>query len=161
VDRLWSPWRFGYVSGERPAGCVFCALLEQDDGPENLIVRREQHAAILLNRYPYNNGHAMVLPRRCVSGLTDLSPDESTGVWSLVARLSDLLQGPLRAEGVNVGVNLGSAAGGSIDHLHVHLVPRWPGDTNFMPVVGGTKVMVETLEDTYRRYREALAEWDA
>ena len=161
MKRLWSPWRFGYVSGERPAGCVFCSLQDEADGPGNLIVRREAHAFLILNRYPYNNGHCMVIPARHTEELADLSDDEAAGVWSLVGRVSDTLRGSLGAHGVNVGVNLGSASGGSIPHLHVHLVPRWSGDTNFMPVIGETKVMVETLDDTYRRFSEALAEWDA
>ena len=163
MERLWSPWRLGYVMGERPAGCVFCTLQDVEDGPGNLIVRREPHAFLILNRYPYTTGHCMVVPRRHVVELVDLEPAEVSGVWSLVARVSAVLRGPFTAHGVNVGVNLGSASGGSIAHLHVHLVPRWNGDTNFMPVVGGTKVMVESLEDTYTRLVAGVdaAGWDA
>lgn len=161
MERLWSPWRLYYVMGERPAGCVFCELQKSEDGPENLIVRREAAAFLILNRYPYNTGHCMVVPNRHVEDLGALTPDEVSGVWSLVARVSDVLRGPFTAHGVNVGVNLGSASGGSIPHLHVHLVPRWQGDTNFMPVIGDTKVMVESLEDTYARFTAALSGWDA
>jgi ATP adenylyltransferase len=148
------------VSAERTEdGCVLCAALAQDcDGPENLIVHRDEHAALILNKYPYNNGHCMVIPHRHVVEPSELSADEARDVWALVARMADVLRGPLRAHGVNVGVNLGSASGGSIRHLHVHLVPRWSGDTNFMPVIGDTKVMVETVEDTYARFRAALAD---
>jgi len=145
------------VSAERTEGCVFCAALErEDDGPDNLVVQREPHAALILNKYPYNNGHCMVIPRRHLVEPSEMSADETRDLWDLVARTADLLRGPLRAHGVNVGVNLGSASGGSIRHLHVHLVPRWEGDTNFMPVIGETKVMVEMIEDTYARFREAL-----
>ncbi len=144
------------MSAERPDGCAFCDALLAEDGSENLIVVRDEHAALILNRYPYNNGHCMVIPRRHVEELSELTPDEVAGVWGLVARIADLLRDPLRAHGVNVGVNLGSASGGSIRHLHVHLVPRWQGDTNFMPVVGGTKVLVELLDATYARFRTAL-----
>ncbi len=144
------------MSGERTDDCAFCAELEKADGRENLIVHREQHVALILNKYPYNNGHCLVIPRRHLVEPSEMSADESSAVWSLVARTADLLRGPLRAQGVNVGLNLGSAAGGSIRHLHVHLVPRWSGDTNFMPVIGETKVMVELLDTTYDRFREAL-----
>ena len=145
------------MSAERTDGCVFCAALDrEDDGPDNLVVLREPRTALILNKYPYNNGHCMVIPRRCVIEPSQLDDDESRELWRLVARTADLLRGPLRAHGVNVGINLGSASGGSIRHLHVHLVPRWQGDTNFMPIIGETKVMVETVEDTYARFRDAL-----
>lgn len=149
------------MTGDRPAGCVFCSVLDREDGPDNLVVRRERHAYLILNHYPYNNGHCMVIPTRHVERPSDLSAEESAALWGLVTRTADLLGGPLRAEGVNVGVNLGAVSGGSIDHLHVHLVPRWPGDTNFMPVIAGTKVLVELLGDTYRRFAEAIRGWDA
>ena len=139
------------MSGERTDDCAFCTELAKDDGRENLIVHREEHAALILNRYPYNNGHCLVIPRRHLVEPSELTAEESQSVWALVARTADLLRGSLRAEGVNVGLNLGSAAGGSIRHLHVHLVPRWSGDTNFMPVIGETKVLVELLDATYER----------
>ena len=145
------------MSAERDDGCVFCAALgSAADGPENLVVYRGEHVALILNKYPYNNGHCMVIPHRHIVEPSELDVDEARELWELVARTSDLLRGPLRAHGVNVGVNLGSASGGSIRHLHVHLVPRWAGDTNFMPIIGETKVMVETMDETYRRFRTAL-----
>ncbi len=144
------------MSGERGDGCAFCDALKRQDGPENLIVLREPDAMLVLNKYPYNSGHCMVVPRRHVTALSELSVEETAATWGLVARVSDVLQGSLGAHGVNVGVNLGGAAGGSIEHLHVHLVPRWVGDTNFLPVIGGAKVLVELLEQTYARFRSAL-----
>lgn len=158
MDRLISPWRYAYVSAPRPAGCAFCEAQKREDGVENLIVLREPHAFLILNLYPYNNGHCMVVPARHAIEPSDLSPEESANVWGLVARTADLLRGKLRAEGVNIGVNLGRVSGGSIEHLHVHLVPRWQGDTNFMPVVANTKVLVEVLRDTYARFLDALRE---
>ncbi len=147
------------ASETRSDDCVFCAALAcDDDGPLNLVVRREPHAALILNKYPYNNGHCMVIPRRHLVEPSEMTADESRAVWDLVARTADILRDPLRAHGVNVGVNLGSASGGSIRHLHVHLVPRWQGDTNFMPVVGETKVMVELNEQTFARLRDAFGE---
>jgi ATP adenylyltransferase len=157
LDRLISPWRYAYVSAPRPDGCPFCEAQKREDGPENLIVRREAHAFLILNMYPYNNGHCMVVPARHVVDLSDLSAEESAGLWSLVSRTADLLRKPLAAEGVNVGVNLGRVSGGSIEHLHVHLVPRWQGDTNFMPIIAETKVLVELLRDTHARFTKAFA----
>ena len=145
------------MSGDRPDDCAFCTALAKDDGPENLIVHRDEHAALLLNKFPYNNGHCLVIPRRHLVEPSEMTGEESAAVWALVARTADLLRDDLRAQGVNVGLNLGSAAGGSIRHLHVHLVPRWSGDTNFMPVIGETKVLVELLHDTYARFAAALA----
>lgn len=156
MDRLISPWRYAYVSQKRPEGCAFCDAQTKPDGVENLIVLREAHAFLLLNLYPYNSGHCMVVPARHLVDPSELTPEESSCLWGLVARTADLLRKPLGAEGVNVGVNLGRVSGGSIDHLHVHLVPRWQGDTNFMPIVADTKVLVELLRDTYARFTKAF-----
>jgi len=156
MDRLISPWRYAYVTAPRPDGCPFCELQQHADGPENLIVHRGPHAFLLLNRYPYNSGHCMVVPSRHVVAPSEMSPEESADVWGMVARTADLLRKPLGADGVNVGVNLGRVSGGSIEHLHIHLVPRWQGDTNFMPVVADTKVLVEMLAATYERFAAAL-----
>lgn len=156
MDRLISPWRYAYVSAPRPEGCAFCEAQKKPDGVENLIVLREPLAFLILNLYPYNNGHCMVVPARHVVEPSDLTPEESAAVWGLVARTADLLRKRLAAEGVNIGVNLGRVSGGSIEHLHVHLVPRWQGDTNFMPIVADTKVLVEFLRDTYARFDAAI-----
>jgi ATP adenylyltransferase len=156
VDRLISPWRYAYVTGQRPEGCVFCDAQRHEDGVENLVVSRRTHAFLILNRYPYNSGHCMVIPCRHVAEPSELDAAEAAELWDLVAKTADLLRQRLGAEGVNVGLNLGRVSGGSIDHLHVHLVPRWQGDTNFMPIVAHTKVLVELLADTYARFRAAL-----
>jgi ATP adenylyltransferase len=156
MDRLISPWRYAYVTGPRAEGCAFCDAQRKPDGVENLIVLREPHAFLVLNMYPYNSGHCMVVPARHVVEPSELSAEESACVWGLVARTADVLRKPLGAEGVNVGVNLGRVSGGSIEHLHVHLVPRWQGDTNFMPITAGTKVLVELLRDTYARFTAAF-----
>lgn len=140
-----------------PSGCVFCAAQAKPDGPDNWIVVREPHAFVILNIYPYNSGHVMVCPARHVTAMSELSPEEGAALFALTARTVDLLRSAMNAEAVNMGANLGRAAGGSIDHLHVHLVPRWTGDTNFMPVIGETKVMVQMLSDTWARLREAAA----
>ena len=145
------------MTAKRPDGCAFCEELKRPDGVENLIVLREPHAFLILNRFPYNSGHCMVVPTRHLVEPSEMTPEESAGVWDLVARTADLLRKPLGAEGVNVGLNLGRVSGGSIDHLHVHLVPRWQGDTNFMPITADTKVLVELLSGTYARFAAALA----
>lgn len=146
------------MTGERPSGCVFCEVQGQPDGVENLVVRRGRHAFLILNRFPYNSGHCMVIPARHVADPSQLDPAEAAELWEMVAMTADLLRGKLAAEGVNVGMNLGRVSGGSIEHLHVHLVPRWQGDTNFMPIVAQTKVLVELLTDTYTRFMAALDE---
>lgn len=148
------------AAADGPGGCVFCAALAKPDGPENWIVRREPHAFLILNIYPYNSGHVMVCPVRHVTSLSELSAEEGAALFSLATRTVDLLRGAMQAEAVNLGANLGRVAGGSIDHVHLHAVPRWSGDTNFMPVVADTKVMVQMLGDTWTRLREGTAGWD-
>ena len=156
MDRLISPWRYAYVTQKRPDGCAFCEAQAKTDGVENLIVLRETHAFLVLNLYPYNSGHCMVVPVRHLVDPSEMTGEESACLWGLVARAADVLREPLGAEGVNVGVNLGRVSGGSIEHLHVHLVPRWQGDTNFMPIVADTKVLVELLSATYARFTAAF-----
>jgi ATP adenylyltransferase len=165
MDRLWSPWRYAYVTDAAtarrdPAACAFCEALARPDGPENWVVRREERAFVILNKYPYNSGHLMVCPTRHVVHLSELTPEEGAALFSLAARAVDVLRASMNAEAVNLGANLGRAAGGSIDHLHVHAVPRWAGDTNFLPVTADTKVLVEMLDTTWRRLSGEGARWD-
>lgn len=135
--------------------CVFCDAQTKPDGTESWIVRREPHAFVILNIWPYNSGHVMVCPARHVEAPSELTPEEGSALFSLAARMTDVFRRNLRADAVNLGANLGGAAGGSIAHLHLHVVPRWAGDTNFMPVVADAKVLVMSLEDTWKRLREA------
>ena len=147
MDRLYSPWRLKYVtSAAQPvAGCVFCDALAKGDG-EPLIVARESLAYVILNLYPYNSGHLMVVPNRHVGSLAELRHDELLDVMRLMQRAEIALNEVYRPHGLNVGVNLGKAAGAGVaDHLHVHLVPRWAGDTNFMSVVGDVRVLPEEV----------------
>jgi ATP adenylyltransferase len=147
VDRLYSPWRLEYVtSAAQPVvGCIFCdALAKGDDEP--LVVAREAFAYIILNLYPYNSGHLMVVPNRHVGSLAELGDEEVRQVMRLTQRAEVALTEVYRPHGLNVGVNIGKAAGAGIaDHLHVHLVPRWAGDTNFMSVVGDVRVLPEEV----------------
>lgn len=156
MERLWSPWRLGYVTGAKPDGCVFCqASSGADDG---LVVFRGRSSIVLLNRFPYNNGHLLIVPVRHVATLSSLTADELQDVALLTQRAEAALTEVYRVGGLNVGLNLGTAAGaGMPEHLHVHVVPRWAGDTNFMPVVGETRVLVEELPVTGDRLRPVFA----
>ncbi|ELY50523.1 histidine triad (HIT) protein [Natronococcus jeotgali DSM 18795] len=161
---MFAPWRIEWVrrDEERPDdGCVFCAFAEDDADRENLVVARSERAFVLLNNYPYNPGHAMVIPDAHTGEYGDLDDEQLLDHARLKRRTFDALETALEPDGFNAGLNLGDGAGGSIDdHLHTHVVPRWEGDTNFMPVIGDTSVIVEALEDTYDRVREAFADQD-
>lgn len=163
MEQVFAPWRIDWVErddrNEEFEGCVFCALPERSDDRENHLLARGERAYVLLNNYPYNPGHAMVIPHQHTGRYQDLGPDVLLEVNTLLQRTLDAMDDALGPDGYNVGYNLGgSAAGGSIDdHLHAHVVPRWGGDTNFMPVVGDTTVIVEAVDDTYERLHEAFA----
>ncbi|PSP98994.1 HIT family hydrolase [Halobacteriales archaeon QS_4_70_19] len=164
MDQVFAPWRIEWV--ERDPGeqnpdvdCPFCALPEREDAQEARVVARSAHAFVLLNNYPYNPGHAMVIPFQHGGDYGALPDEVLLDHARLKGRTLDALDAALGPDGVNTGENLGgTAAGGSIeDHLHTHVVPRWGGDTNFMPVISDTKVIVEALDDTYGRLHEAFA----
>ena len=158
MERLIRPWRMDYVSGPKEEACFFCAAIESTDDAGNLVVARRPHALAILNRYPYNSGHVMIAPLRHVASLGDLSSDERLGVMDLLTETVAVLDDEMRPDGCNVGINLGRAAGAGVPgHLHVHAVPRWVGDTNFMPVVGETMVLPEALETTQRRLHARFA----
>ena len=158
MDRLWSPWRLAYVTAAQhpPSECIFCDAVAQP-GAE-LVLWRGQYCFVILNLYPYNNGHLMVAPTRHINTLTSLMPEEQAELMAM-ARWSEMaLNEAYHPQGINVGINLGKAAGAGIeDHLHVHLVPRWSGDTNFMTAVAGTRVLPEALDQTAARLRPIFA----
>jgi ATP adenylyltransferase len=151
LDRLFAPWRLEYVTATHPASvCVFC----QAAGADPLVVFRGTCAYVILNRYPYNNGHLMVVPSRHVDTLIALSPEELQEVAVLTQRAEAVLREAYSPGGINVGLNLGKPSGGGInDHLHMHLVPRWVGDANFMTVIGETRVLPEELGVTAQRLK--------
>jgi ATP adenylyltransferase len=154
VERLYSPWRHAYVTrSEDPADCVFCHALDTDDG-RSLVVFDGSTCYVILNLYPYNSGHLMVVPRRHVATLAALTHAELVELAELTRRAEMALTDVYAPQGINLGMNLGRPAGaGIVDHLHVHLVPRWTGDTNFMSVVGKVRVLPEELPVTANRLR--------
>ena len=154
LDHLWAPWRQAYLMKTRRSqrGCVFCRALRSRSDRKVYVLYRGPRTFIVLNRYPYNNGHLMVALNRHRGELSQLTPDESTELWRMAMMMVEALKRVLHPHGFNIGVNVGRAAGAGIpDHLHVHVVPRWVGDTNFITTVGGTKVISASLDDLYRR----------
>lgn len=152
---LWTPWRHEYIKsgGDRGTGeCVFCAAISKGISVDSLVLATSKYSAIILNKYPYNNGHAMVIPKSHTHDLASLSIDEYDDLHAMLKRLYLGMQKAYNPHGMNLGMNLGKTGGAGIaDHLHYHLLPRWNGDTNFMPLIAKTKVISETLEQTYQR----------
>ncbi|MEF8940677.1 MAG: HIT domain-containing protein [Salinivenus sp.] len=162
MDRMWSPWRSEYVSeaaGRTPTdgASIFTTLLNENEDAENLILWRGEEVFVIMNLYPYNNGHLLIVPYREVEAYTALTVAEQRAVAATIDRCIEWLHTALAPEGVNVGMNLGRAAGAGIpEHLHVHVVPRWDGDTNFMSTTAETRVLPEDLSTTYDRLRAAV-----
>ena len=154
LERLYTPWRLAYVTGAaKSADCVFCAALANQDA-DPLIVFRGPSCFVILNLFPYNNGHLMVVPNRHLSSLADASPAELAEMMELTRRAEIAVREAFEPHGMNMGLNLGKAAGaGILDHLHLHVVPRWNGDTNFMTIVGETRVLPQELPVTADRLR--------
>jgi ATP adenylyltransferase len=160
VDRLWAPWRMPYIMStvkQQDDGCVFCKMLAESDDERNLIIHRGSHAFVVMNLFPYNTGHLMVVPTRHTGDLASLTSDEHLELDSMIVKSHAALGKALAPHGYNIGMNLGRASGaGIVDHLHYHIVPRWSGDSNFMSVVSDTKVISESLTDTWRRLKAAF-----
>lgn len=147
---VWAPWRIEYIRGEKAGECFLCRMFAETKDRENLILFRGATCAVTMNRFPYNSGHLMVAPTRHIAQLDELSADEDREFSDLTKRAVAALRAALQPEGFNIGINLGQVAGaGLADHLHRHIVPRWNGDTNFMPVLGGPRVIPEALDATY------------
>lgn len=153
---LWAPWRIEYIAKEKKSGCVFCDACAGGDDGKNLILFRGNSCFIILNRYPYTNGHLMVVPYKHTNELNHLSTEEKAELLDLTIKCKNILE-IMKPNGFNIGMNLGKVAGAGIDdHLHFHVVPRWEGDTNFMPVLGNLKVMPEYLNLTYDKLKEQI-----
>ncbi len=159
MDQLWAPWRKAYIQADPPkrGRCLFCSLAASRSDASNLILARSRYSFSVLNRYPYNNGHLMVVPRRHVASIAQLSAKERLDWLDLYDQMEKALKKSCRPHGLNVGINVGRIAGAGVPgHLHLHVVPRWRGDVNFMPVIGQTKVISESLKESYRGIRSYL-----
>jgi ATP adenylyltransferase len=162
MDQLWAPWRLSYVAAaKRPAAadpCFLCEGLAADDDRKHLIALRTPRSAVVLNRFPYNNGHLLVAPRAHKGRLDELTPEELLETMETLRRMVGVLDGLMHPDGYNIGLNLGHAAGAGLPgHLHWHVVPRWHGDTNFMPVLADVKVIVQSLDALYDLLVERLS----
>ncbi len=158
LERLWAGWRSEYVEGAATAeGCVFCRILTSEEpGETTYILRRDEQCAVVLNAYPYTSGHLMVMPLRHVGELEDLSPDEALGLWRDLTDAVRALKVAYSPDGLNVGANLGRSAGAGVPgHFHMHCLPRWDGDTNFMTTLAETRTLPEALPATYEKIRKA------
>lgn len=152
METLWAPWRMTYIERGRPSTCLFCEAAYTQHDEKDLLLYRGRSVFVLMNLYPYNPGHLMIAPYRHLDDLGKLAPDEQVELIQEAARSTKILRETMSPDGFNLGMNQGKLAGAGIeDHLHFHVVPRWNGDTNFMPIVGGTKVISEDLAATYRK----------
>ncbi|HEY9777700.1 MAG TPA: HIT domain-containing protein [Planktothrix sp.] len=160
MDHLWNPWRYKYVtSGEKPPGCVFCHILKGNDDKASYIVLRAQHNFVVLNLYPYTSGHLLIVPYIHESSLAALDDPTTTEMMSLVKRSQRILEGSYKPDGFNIGLNLGSSAGASVaEHVHMHVVPRWNGDSNFVSVIGETRMLPEGLDSSFNRLEKLFQE---
>ncbi len=152
MEYLWAPWRIEYILRDKEEECIFCEKPRRNRDRDNLILYRGEHNLVMLNKYPYNPGHLMVAPYRHVAQLELLSDEELLEKMQLVRRCAEMLREEMKPDGFNIGMNLGKVGGAGIEeHLHIHIVPRWNGDTNFMPVIADTKSVPEALDDTYAK----------
>lgn len=154
MDRIYAPWRYKYikeiVSDNSDDGCLFCEVVKKQNDRENLILYRGERVYVMINRYPYNNGHLMVIPYRHIPDIDKLNDEENLEAMKFLSYSMKVLKDKFSAEGFNIGLNIGRIAGAGIDgHIHFHIVPRWNGDTNFMPVLTDTKVISQGLEESW------------
>ena len=147
---IWAPWRIEYILSHKQAGCFLCSMFAEENDRENLLLKRGKTMAVMMNRYPYTSGHLMVTPYRHIEKIQDLTPEERIELTDLTIETVTILQTALHPDGINLGFNLGEAAGAGLkDHIHQHIVPRWNGDTNFMPILAKTTVIPQALLEQY------------
>ncbi|MGB3092691.1 MAG: HIT domain-containing protein, partial [Candidatus Zixiibacteriota bacterium] len=157
MERLWAPWREKFILCEKEPGCFLCRTSREKQDRKNLILFRGEKCFVILNRYPYNNGHLMIAPFRHVGKLEELRDEELTEIWKTAQLCVRALKSGLKPKGINLGMNLGKVSGAGVgDHIHLHIVPRWQGDTNFMPIFAETKVISVGLSNTYRLLKKEL-----
>jgi len=155
---IWAPWRAGFILSKKEKGCVFCKRLRMKDTVKNLIVYRGEKVFVIMNKYPYNSGHTLIVPNRHVGQIEKLTAEESAEFFELTRRTVTVIKKALKPASLNLGMNLGRASGAGVPgHLHMHVVPRWQGDTNFMPVIGKTSVISVPLEPIYKLLKKEFA----
>ena len=154
MDRLWAPWRIDYIKSEKEKGCIFCDKPEEGDDRSMLILHRGENSFVIMNLYPYNNGHLMIAPYQHTDSTHKLNSSSRSEIMELADQAMTIQKNIMNADGFNYGANIGYSGGAGIaDHIHFHIVPRWTGDTNFMPVLGHTKVQMQGLQETYNDLR--------
>lgn len=157
MEQIWAPWRTAYIGKDHGNVCIFCEKLESDQDEDNLVLLRGKKTFVLMNLYPYNNGHLLIAPHRHVGEIEDLNDEEMMDLFQMTKKMVKALRS-FNPEGFNIGINIGRTAGAGVPgHFHIHVVPRWNGDTNFMPVFGDVKVISESLEVTFKKLKESLA----
>lgn len=157
MEQIWAPWRTAYIGKDHGNVCIFCEKLESDQDEANLVLFRGKKTFVLMNLYPYNNGHLLIAPHRHVGEIEDLDEEEMMDLFQMTQKMVKALRS-FNPEGFNIGINIGRTAGAGVPgHFHIHVVPRWNGDTNFMPVFGDVKVISESLEVTFKKLKESLA----
>ncbi|MCK4420745.1 HIT domain-containing protein [candidate division WOR-3 bacterium] len=155
MDKIYAPWRYKYIRNLKKEECIFCKALTTDDDRKSFVLSRGEHSLVIMNIYPYNNGHIMIAPEKHTGDLQELREETTSELWHYLKRWELVIRKAMNAQGFNIGMNIGGIAGAGIEnHLHIHLVPRWSGDTNFMPVIGETKVVPMSLEEAYDLLRE-------
>ena len=158
MEQIWAPWRIEYIEKSKEGGCILCQKPKESNHEANFILYRGQHNFVILNAFPYNPGHLLVAPYQHTANLPDLTHEETVEHFDIVKKSLELLKVTLKPAGFNIGLNIGKVAGAGIEgHLHTHIVPRWQGDTNFMPVLSDTRVLSEALTATYRRLKANLS----
>ena len=154
MDRLWAPWRIDYIKSEKEKGCIFCDKPAEGDDHSMLILYRGENSFVIMNLYPYNNGHLMIAPYQHTDSTHELNSSSRSEIMELADKIMTIQKNIMNADGFNYGANIGYSGGAGIaDHIHFHIVPRWTGDTNFMPVLGHTKVQMQGLQETYNDLR--------
>ena len=155
MEKIWAPWRIEYIQMEKPEGCILCDKPKEDSDTSNYILYRGDKNFIIMNSYPYNPGHLMIAPYRHVVNLEELSDEELHEHWQIVNRSLRILREVFNPGGFNIGINMGRVAGAGLEgHVHTHIVPRWQGDTNFMPVISDVRVIPQALAETYKKLKD-------
>lgn len=161
MNRIWAPWRIHYLKQSQKKGCIFCRIFKERADAENFVILRCRHSFAVLNTFPYTNGHTLIVPKKHIKSLKHLNQDEIIDMHQTLIVLQDVLQNILKPKGFNIGINFGRVSGAGIaNHLHIHLVPRWPGDTNFMPVLADTRIISQSLRDLYQQVKKKVKKYE-